>query len=548
MGWDHGYYSHSTYTSAFFRELAPSWLDFAALIKGHCPPRGEEGQPFRYLELGCGMGFGLCVLAALHPEGTFVGIDFNPSHISHAEGLSRRLALTNVRFLEADFLALAEDPSPLGPGPEFGGGFHYVAAHGIATWVRETVQQALFFVASAALRPAGLFYCSYNTLPGWLGRTTFQQLYELERGRSDPAEPKVPLRRAIAGLKALLGTVDQPTALRHAIPQLEEDLAGLDPEQFDYLCGEFANEGWQPLYVADLHRRCMSHKLHPLGTATLPEAFDQLLAPSIQGPIFAEANSLIRQTMIDLATNKSFRRDVFVKGLDPLTLQDAEMRIGGLGLRPLHLPSAPSEGPPSFSFGTSFGQVHGDPDVYGPIVERLASRGCTVFELQQHSGQSAAELLMVLSLFLNAGWIGFDRSRQAGAGKLITQCQRCNGVLMELIAGGRPYASLLLPEVGTALPVSLVDVLIHKAMDQGLQEPMLSTCVLMGLDQMGVHLLAADKSPITDPEAKLSRLQALIGDFREYRLPILWRLGGLPSPKERQPRSAQRRSRAPAPK
>jgi SAM-dependent methyltransferase len=533
MGWDHGYYSHSTYTSGFFRELAPSWLDFAALIKGHCPPREEEGHAFRYLELGSGMGFGLCGLAALYPEGTFVGIDFNPNHISHAEGLSRRLALPNVRFLEADFLALAEDLSPLGPGPGFGGGFHYVAAHGIATWVRDTVQQALFAVASAALRPAGLFYCSYNTQPGWLGRTTFQQLYALERGRSDPADPKAPLRRAISGLRSLLGTPDQPTALRHAIPQLDTDLAGLDPEQFDYLCGEFANEGWQPLYVADLHRRCMAHKLHPLGTATLPEAFDQLLAPSIQGPIFAEANPLIRQTMIDLATNKSFRRDVFVKGLDPLTLQDAEGRIGALGLRPLHLPSPPAEGHPSFSFGTSFGQVQGDPAVYGPIVERLAAGGCTVVELQEHSGQSTGELLMVLSLFLNAGWIGFDRSRQAGAGKVITQGQRCNGVLMELIAGGRPYASLLLPKVGTALAVTLVDVLIHKALAEGLEGSMLSTCVLMGMDQLGVHLLGSDKRPISDPEAQLSRLEALIVDFREQRLPVLQGLGGLPKPKRR---------------
>jgi SAM-dependent methyltransferase len=533
MGWDHGYYSHSTYTSGFFRELAPAWLDFAALIKGHCPPRAVEGQAFQYLELGCGMGFGLCLQAALHPEGTFLGIDFNPDHISHAEGLCRRLALTNVRFLEADFLALAEDPSPLGPGPAFGGGFHYVVAHGIATWVREPVQQALFAVASAALRPAGLFYCSYNTQPGWLGRTTFQQLYALERSRSDPADPRAPLRRAIAGLQALLGTAEQPTALRHAIPQLEEDLAGLDPEQFDYLCGEFANEGWQPLYVADLHRRCQAHKLHPLGTATLPEAFDQLLAPSLQEPIFAEVNPLIRQTMIDLATHKSFRRDVFVKGLDPLTLQDAEVRIGALGLRALQRPSAPADGPPSFSFSTSFGQVQGDPAVYGPIVERLAAGPCTVSELQEHGGQSAVELLMILALFLDAGWIGFDRSRQAGAAKLNAQAQRCNGVLMELIAGGRPYGSLLLPEVGTALPVTLVDVLIHKAMAQGLEEPMLSTCVLMGLEQMGVHLLAPDKQPISDPEAQLTRLAALIADFREHRLPTLQRLGGLPKPKRR---------------
>ncbi len=533
MAWDHGYYSHSTYTSGFFRELTPAWLDFAALLKGHAPPRSDEGQPFQYLELGCGMGFGLCLLAALHPEGTFLGIDFNPDHISHASGLCRRLALTNVRFVEADFLALAEDPILLGPGPASGGGYHYVAAHGIATWVREPVQQALLVVASAALRPAGLFYCSYNTHPGWLGRTTFQQLYALERRRADPADPRAPLRRAIAGLRSLLGTDDQPSALRHAIPLLEEDLAGLDPDHFDYLCGEFANDGWQPLYVAELHQRCQAHKLHPLGTATLPESFEQLLAPSLQGPIFAEGNPLIRQTMIDLATHKSFRRDVFVKGLDPLTLQDAEQRIGILSLRPLQFPPATSWGAEAFTFSTSFGQVQGDPAVYGPVAERLAAGACTVAELQEHSGQSAAELLMILALFLDAGWIGFDRARLANAGKLMAQAQRCNGVLMDLIAGSRPYGFLMLPEVGTGWPITLVDVLIHRAIAEGLEDPMLSTCVLMGLEQMGVHLLTSDKSPISDPEAQLARLGTLITDFRERRLPALQRLGALPKPRRR---------------
>jgi SAM-dependent methyltransferase len=129
------------------------------------------------------MGFGLCLLAALHPEGTFLGIDFNPAHISHAEGLRGRLALTNVRFLEADFVALAADPAPLGPAPAFGGGFHYVVAHGIATWISEPIQAALLQLASAALNPGGILYCSYNTFPGWLGATAFQEFAEAQRRR-----------------------------------------------------------------------------------------------------------------------------------------------------------------------------------------------------------------------------------------------------------------------------------------------------------------------------------------------------------------------------
>jgi hypothetical protein len=32
--WNHGYFTHDLYTAGFFRETAPSWLDFAALAQG----------------------------------------------------------------------------------------------------------------------------------------------------------------------------------------------------------------------------------------------------------------------------------------------------------------------------------------------------------------------------------------------------------------------------------------------------------------------------------------------------------------------------------
>jgi hypothetical protein len=38
MGWDHGYYSSDSYTIGYYREIAPNWLDFAALVKGHRSP------------------------------------------------------------------------------------------------------------------------------------------------------------------------------------------------------------------------------------------------------------------------------------------------------------------------------------------------------------------------------------------------------------------------------------------------------------------------------------------------------------------------------
>ncbi|MFM7676098.1 MAG: hypothetical protein ACKO5F_11065, partial [Synechococcus sp.] len=87
--WGHGYFEDCRYTCGFYRETAPNWLDFCAIVRGIRPPR-EVGANFHYLELGSGMGYNLCLLATAYPEGSFVGIDFNADQIAHSKDLADR--------------------------------------------------------------------------------------------------------------------------------------------------------------------------------------------------------------------------------------------------------------------------------------------------------------------------------------------------------------------------------------------------------------------------------------------------------------------------
>ncbi|MGB7565689.1 MAG: class I SAM-dependent methyltransferase [Prochlorococcaceae cyanobacterium] len=529
--WDHGYYSRSAYTSGFYREMAPNWLDFAALLKRHTPPRTHEGEPFRYLELGSGVGFGLCLLAAAYPEGSFLGVDFHPDHISQAQGLIERLGLSNITLLEADFLDLQRDPSPLGVQTGALGPYDYVAAHGIATWVGEPVQEALLAVAATALRPGGMFYCSYNTYPGWLARTTFQKLFWLENERGDPAQPGASFGAALSSLRALIGAEEAPGPLGHALPGLRAELEWIAKENPDYLCGEYANAGWSPLYVADFHRRCAAHKLSPLGSATLPEQFDELLAPSLHDVVLKEANPLIRQTLIDLATNKAFRRDIFVKGHSPLTHPEANRLLANLSLQLLErrqnrsVDSEPATDNP-YVFATSFGQVVGDQSVYASVEEALTSGPQTLQALQQRSGQPVGDLLLIIALLLHDGRIALDRGKAARQAAPLAQ--RVNRQLGEGLAMGKSYGYLVLPQVGTCAEYSLVEYLLHQATTQGLEGAMLTSCVLMELTSLGVSLLGPDRQPILEPDAQLALLDELSERFSQGRLPTLRRLGGLP--------------------
>ena len=547
MHWDRGYYSQSTYTCGTYRELAPNWLDFASLVKGHTPPRPREGSPFSYLELGSGMGYGLALLAASYPEGSFVGVDFHPEHISHSEWLVAQLGLTNLRFLEADFVALQRDPSPLGCSPGHNGPYHYVTAHGIATWIAEPVQQALLELASLALKPGGLFYCSYNTHPGWLARSAFQKLYSLEFSRSDPSQPLATIHRTVASLRRLIGTAEAPTPLGSAFPSLDGELAWISQDNPDYLCGEYGCEGWGPLYVADMHRRCSRHKLRHLGSATLPELFDELIAPSLKDAVLQEENPLIRQTLIDLATNKAFRRDLFVKGALPLTRAQAEERLAALAVQRLESPPAePGEGDP-YLFTTTFGQVVGDPQVYGPIEAAVHDQPRTLAELVALSDKSPEGVMLIVAMLLHANRIGLDRGDAGEAA--VPGAQRVNAALFGLIEQGRSYGSILLPRLGAVTSISPVEVLIHRALADGLEGPMLGTCVLLGMQQMGVQLLEADTSVVEDPQAQMRSIERITADFIARRLPRLRRLGALPAaPQAEAPPPPLAAVRASAPK
>ena len=492
MAWDHGYFSAASYTCGAYRELAPAWLDFAALLKGHQPPRGHEGEAFSYLELGSGMGFGLCLLAAAYPEAQFTGIDFQPDHIVHSRRLAQRLGLANISFQEADFLSLAASPGPLAAA------HHYVVAHGIATWISEPIQAALLQLASAALRPGGILYCSYNTFPGWLAATAYQHLAdELRRGGAHSGQT---LKGAAERLTSLLGSNEAPSALAQAQPALRAKLAQIPNQNSAYVLQEYGNEGWQPLYVADLHRRCAAHKLRFHASATLPENFLDLLPANVRPAVLAETDPGLRQSLQDLAINQSFRRDLFLRGVASSTDSELRQRISGVMLRILEAPATESYG-----FTTSFGQVSGAAERYRQLEQGLAGGPRSFGQLLEDTGIALPELAKTVSLLLHAGRIGFDRCACAD----FNRARQVNDQLLELILEGRPYDHLLAPGSGGAVVFTLVEALILDGQRRHLGGQELEQHLQEGLASLGRSLQGPAAEKLTAFAERQPRLQAL---------------------------------------
>lgn len=494
MSWDHGYFSSASYTSGVYRELAPAWLDFAALLKGHQPPRRHEGESFTYLELGSGMGLGLCLLAAAYPEGRFTGIDFQPDHIVHSRRLAQQLGLANINFQEADFLSLAADPGPLASA------HHYVVAHGIATWITAPIQQALLQLAAAALNPGGIFYCSYNTFPGWLGASAFQHLGELTRQRQAEASAAQAFQQAAASLTSLLGSEESPSALALAQPALRRRLAQIPNQNSAYLLQEYANEGWQPLYVAELHQRCAAHKLRFHASATLPENFLELLPANVRPGVLAANDPALRQSLQDLAINQSFRRDLFLRGVAASTDSELRQRLNQIMLR---LQEAPATD--SYRFETSFGQVSGVAERYQQLEACLAHGPRSFGQLLEDTQLQLAELAKLLALLLHAGRIGFDRCACAD----FERARQVNEQLLELIRSGRSYAHLVAPGSGGGVNFSLVEALLLEGQRRQLGGQELEQHLLESLKATG-RSIKGEAAPLLAAFAERQpRLQAL---------------------------------------
>lgn len=494
MSWDHGYFSSTSYTSGFYRELAPAWLDFAALLKGHQPPRSHEGDAFTYLELGSGMGLGLCLLAAAYPEGRFTGVDFQPDHIVHSRRLAQQLGLGNIQFQEADFLSLAADPGPLAAAHQ------YVVAHGIATWITAPIQQALLQLAAAALNPGGIFYCSYNTFPGWLGASAFQHLVERIRQRQAEASAAQAFQQAAASLTSLLGSEESPSALALGQPALRRRLAQIPNQNAAYLLQEYANQGWQPLYVDQLHQRCAAHKLRFHASATLPENFLELLPANVRPAVQAASDPALRQSLQDLAINQSFRRDLFLRGVATSTEGELRQRLSPIMLR---LQEAPATD--SYRFDTSFGQVSGVAEHYQQLEACLANGPRSFGQLLDDTQLQLGELAKLLALLLHAGRICFDRSACAD----FERARHVNDQLLSLIVSGRPYAHLVAPASGGGVGFSLVEALLLEGQRRHLGGQELEQHLQQGLAGLGRSLQGEAAEKLTAFAERQPRLQAL---------------------------------------
>jgi SAM-dependent methyltransferase len=320
------YVTDVPYIAGFTAELAPEWLDLVATINGFAAPERDAG--FAWCELGCGPGMAPIIFAATHPEGQFHRIDAMPDHIARGKAIAARVGVGNLAFHAQDFEKARALDLPR---------FDYIVAHGVYAWIDETAAASLRRFVDRHLKPGGLVYVSYNSMPGWASDGPFQHLlYALAEGGAGnsiarfggAADVVEDLRHA--GAAALAAS---PTAIGFAEHRAKQPQA--------YFAHEYLAPAWRPRYVDEVRREMAEIGLSPVGSATLRDNFDSfVLRAKAREALEAIADPDRRELARDYFMFQRFRRDVYGRALQMIDDEERRERLFGMSfalMRPASL-------------------------------------------------------------------------------------------------------------------------------------------------------------------------------------------------------------------
>ena len=286
------------FQSGFGVLQTPVHLFTVAALLGFDPPRID--RPFRYMDLACGDGLTLALLADMYPHGEFIGVDFNAQHIERARDLAERAGLTNLRFVEADLADLRAADWPE---------LDFCAAAGVYSWLDADRRRAVRDVMATALRPGGLAYLHYAAQPG-IAQSAALYRATTEIGAAEQGASPDRLKTALATLGRLKAGGarffrEQPTAARRFDAILANDARNEAHEVFN------AQEGG--LWSIDVIRDFDAAGLAFVGHGGLHHNFAELAPSAALADACAHPLPDVAQLLHDVAWNVAQRRDVFVK-------------------------------------------------------------------------------------------------------------------------------------------------------------------------------------------------------------------------------------------
>ena len=510
MSWSDGYVTEIDYTLGYYRELSPMMQGLALLNRGLRSP--TFGPGLKYLELGFGQGLSINVHAATM-EGEFWGTDFNPAHALSAQEMAIASG-SNAKLFDNSFAELAARPDL----PEF----DIISLHGIWSWISKENRAAIVELIRRRLKPGGVVYVSYNSMPGWAPATPLRELLKVHLDLS--ANPAMPMKQKVdEALKFAKGLLDANATYFVANPQIKERLTRLESMDASYLAHEYLNDSWQPTHFHEVSKDLDEAKLSFAGSASVLDHIDQLNFTDKGRELMANVqHTVIRETIRDYLVNQQFRRDLWVRGARRLTTAERNVALR-TGLFVL------TRRPDTVALEVrgGLGTAKMQESLYKPVIEAMAAANGAVSlqELEAKvapKGINTAQLLQCILVLVGSGQAGPAQPPKTVAA-VAKKCQALNRLLCQ--AAGDSGAYLASPVLGTAIGVGTIQKAFLLSRMSGKKQPEQWANDAWQLLQSQGQRLVKDGKPIESPEANLKEAQAQAKDFADQQLPTLVRLG-----------------------
>lgn len=508
--WTSGYVAELDYTYDFYRELAPSHLALCATSAGQKHSLNQSS--LTYCELGCGQGFSANLLAAANPHVAFHAMDFNPAHIHGARELAEEAQLDNVHFYERAFEDFAAEP-------DLPDAFDVIALHGVYSWVSKENQAHILEFIGKRLKPGGLVYISYNTMPGWAAAMPLRRMLadRISRGEG----PLV--QRIHEAMQHVTQLQDVGVAYFEANPSLKPWLGKMKTMSPNYLAHEYLNKDWTPFHFSDVAADLSQAKLCFMASADPMDHHEDLVFTDAQvAALSAESDPVRRQNLRDVILNEQFRTDVFSKGQISHTERG---KVGAWFHTPLTLTRRYGGGRLTFSCRNR--DIHLEQHQYEPILTALRDGPQTVRALLEQGvfGTSPwAEITRTLTLLSGNGYIA-PCLQQDGLSNRQERCRAFNAAVCKRAEDSETLRFLASPVTGSGVALDRFEQLFLLAKSEGLETPTewaeLAWQILAPQGQR-LHL---DGSILETAEENLAVLRVRANAFAAQRLPLCESLG-----------------------
>jgi len=434
------YTTDVVYPSAFGAFQSPIHLAHAAWLGGR--QAVDVCGPFRYVDLGCGSGLTLCVLADCYPQAEFVGIDLNPTHIANARGLADDAKLTNVKFHEASFSELSSLGLPQ---------FDFIALAGIYSWLSPDLRNACLGFAKKHLTADGALFLHYAALPG---NAQIDALYTMIREAANFAEGD-----SVARYQTAIGRIqilrDAGALFFRQNPHATAWLQSIVKDDPRSMAHEVLNTQRNSLSVRDVSDEAAHFGLRFVANGQIELNDFELTMPAMARAEITGADPVYAQFMLDTMRAANSRMDILMRsGAQTIETPAPDLWIDRLTTGPLLAERAELSKRAATDLAL---------DVYGSVLDcvngkpvRLRELACRVSPSPSLSAEMAIKRLLALKL-IHLQRMPFASGSSTGTPKLASALNQL--LLEERIdyAGALPLAS---PVVGTQILLPPEDRLV----------------------------------------------------------------------------------------